>query len=76
MNTLHRELAPISDAAWQQIKDEAVRTLRRHLAARRVVDVHGPAGVDLSAIGNGHVTPVEPGVEPLEARVRTVQPLV
>ena len=44
MNNLHRELAPISDAAWAQIEDEASRTLKRHLAARRVVDVVGPEG--------------------------------
>ena len=39
MNNLHRELAPISDAAWAQIEEEASRTLKRYLAARRVVDV-------------------------------------
>ena len=44
MNNLHRELAPISDAAWADIEDEARRTFTRHVAARRVVDVIGPAG--------------------------------
>ena len=42
MNNLHRELAPISDAAWAHIEEETSRTLKRYLAARRVVDVHGP----------------------------------
>ena len=46
MDNLHRELAPISDAAWSQIEEEATRTLKRHLAGRRVVDVSGPAGFD------------------------------
>ncbi len=53
MNNLHRELAPISDAAWAQIEEEASRTLNRYLAGRRVVDVHGPAGSALSAVGTG-----------------------
>ena len=44
MNNLHRELAPISDAAWAQIEEETTRTLKRYLAGRRVVDVQGPAG--------------------------------
>ena len=44
MDNLHRELAPISDAAWSQIEEEATRTLKRHLAGRRVVDVSGPGG--------------------------------
>ena len=43
MNNLHRELAPISDAAWADIEAEARRTFTRHVAARRVVDVIGPA---------------------------------
>ena len=38
MNNLHRELAPISDAAWAQIEEEAARTLKRYLAGRRLVD--------------------------------------
>jgi uncharacterized linocin/CFP29 family protein len=76
MNNLHRELAPISDAAWSQIEDEATRTLKRHLAARRVVDVHGPSGFDLSAVGTGHVTRIQPALEAVSARLRAVQPLV
>ena len=54
MNNLHRELAPISDAAWAQIEEESSRTFKRDLAGRRVVDVHGPAGSALSAVGTGH----------------------
>jgi uncharacterized linocin/CFP29 family protein len=38
MNNLHRELAPISDAAWSQIEEETTRTFKRHLARRRAVD--------------------------------------
>ena len=44
MNNLHRDLAPISDAAWAQIEEETSRTFKRYLAGRRVVDVHGPEG--------------------------------
>src|SRR5713101_4621862 len=76
MNNLHRELAPISEAAWSQIEDEATRTLKRHLAARRVVDVHGPAGFDFSAVGTGHVARLEPALDSVSAQLRAVQPLV
>ena len=55
MNNLHRELAPISDAAWADIEAEARRTFTRHVAGRRVVDVIGPAGETLSAVGTGHL---------------------
>jgi uncharacterized linocin/CFP29 family protein len=76
MNNLHRELAPISDAAWSQIEEEATRTLKRHLAGRRVVDLNGPAGVDLSAVGTGHLLSLDPPRDGITARLRAVQPLV
>jgi uncharacterized linocin/CFP29 family protein len=76
MNNLYRELAPMSDAAWSQIEDEATRTVKRHMAARRVVDVHGPDGFDLSAIGTGHLTDVESTTDGVSARLRQVKPLV
>lgn len=76
MNNLHRELAPVSDAAWAQIEEEASRTLKRHLAARRVVDVRGPRGFDFPAVATGHVRPVAaPGAD-LEAVQREVKALV
>jgi uncharacterized linocin/CFP29 family protein len=31
MNNLHRHLAPISAEAWEQIEQEASRTLKLHL---------------------------------------------
>jgi uncharacterized linocin/CFP29 family protein len=76
MNNLHRELAPISSAAWAQIEQEAARTIRRHLAGRRVVDVHGPAGEVLSAVGTGHVTGIEGLQDGVLARQRQVMALV
>jgi uncharacterized linocin/CFP29 family protein len=76
MNNLHRELAPISDAAWAQIGEEASRTLKRYLAGRRVVDVHGPAGSALSAVGTGHLSPLHAPAKGITARLREVKPLV
>jgi uncharacterized linocin/CFP29 family protein len=76
MDNLHRELAPVSDAAWAQIGEEATRTLKRHLAARRVVDVHGPDGYEFSAVGTGHVQDVDPPADGVLARQRRVLPLV
>jgi uncharacterized linocin/CFP29 family protein len=76
MNNLHRELAPISAEAWDQIEEEATRTLKRYLAGRRVVDVQGPAGAKLSAIGTGHQKPIVPPADGIQARQREVKPLV
>ena len=76
MNNLHRELAPISEAAWAVIEEEAARTLKRHLAARRVVDMVGPSGPGLSAVGTGHVLPIAPPGEGIQSLRREVKPLV
>src|SRR5271167_4018844 len=76
MNNLHRELAPISDAAWAQIEEETTRTLKRYLAGRRVVDVQGPSGNGLSAVGTGHMKKVAPPRDGILARQREVKALV
>jgi len=76
MNNLHRELAPISDGAWAQIEEEASRTLKRYLAGRRVVDLKGPGGVMLSAVGTGHLRSVEAPGEGILSRQREVKALV
>jgi len=76
MNNLHRELAPISKAAWDQIEEEASRTLKRHLAARRVVDVNGPKGVEFSAVGTGHLRQITTPGDQIEAAARETKALV
>jgi uncharacterized linocin/CFP29 family protein len=76
MNNLHRGLAPISDEAWAQIEEEATRTLKVHLAGRRVVDVQGPGGVALAAVGTGHLRDIPAPEQGIIARQREVKALV
>lgn len=76
MDNLYRELAPISAGAWDQIEDEARRTLKRYLGARRVVDLHGPEGYALSAVGTGHVKSAPELAEGVECARREVSQLV
>src|ERR1700743_2589374 len=76
MNNLHRELAPISDAAWEQIEEETTRTLKRYLAARRVVDVPPPGGLALPGVVTGHLKQISAPAEGILARQREVKPLV
>jgi uncharacterized linocin/CFP29 family protein len=76
MNNLHRELAPISEAAWAQIEEEASRTLKRHLAARRVVDVPDPRGLTLSAVGTGHLHQIEAPGDGIHATLRDAKAIV
>jgi uncharacterized linocin/CFP29 family protein len=62
--------------AWTQIEEETARTLKRYLAGRHVVDVRGPAGTGLSAIGTGHLQTIAPPRDGILARQREVKALV
>lgn len=76
MNNLHRELAPISEAAWVQIEEETTRTLKRYLAGRRVVDVPSPGGVAIPGVATGHLLTITPPAEGIIASQREVKALV
>jgi len=76
MNNLHRELAPISAAAWADLEEEARRTFERHVAGRRIVDVPAPGGLALSAVPTGHRDDVAAPADGVIARTRRVQPVV
>jgi uncharacterized linocin/CFP29 family protein len=76
MNNLHRELAPVSAAAWAGIEEEAKRTFALHAAARKTVDVTGPAGNALAGVGTGHSEAIDPPGAGIEAMLRAWQPVV
>jgi uncharacterized linocin/CFP29 family protein len=58
---LLRDLAPVSDDAWGEIEAEATRTLRHHLAARKLVDFTGPLGYAHSSVSEGRLDRLDPG---------------
>ncbi|MFC4945313.1 family 1 encapsulin nanocompartment shell protein [Pseudonocardia sp. GCM10023141] len=82
MNHLLRELAPIPDAAWKLIDDEARERLVPLLAARRVVDFDGGGRWNRSASNLGRTTalggppPGGPTASGIRVRQRRVLPLV
>ena len=76
MNNLHRELAPVSSEAWSQIEEEVARTFKRSVAGRRVVDVKGPGGVDLSGVGTGHLSSIAAPHHGVSAKLSEVKALV
>jgi uncharacterized linocin/CFP29 family protein len=76
MNHLHRDLAPITDAGWDAIDDEAKTRLTTYLAARKLVDFAGPHGWSYSATNLGRINSIAGPSEGVSAAQRRVLPLV
>jgi uncharacterized linocin/CFP29 family protein len=76
MNHLMRELAPVPEAAWEAIEDEAGQRLATYLAARKLVQFRGPAGWHHSATELGRVESVDGPSDGVSASQRKVLSLV
>lgn len=79
MSTSHllREHAPITDAGWKLIDEEARERLLPGLAARRLVDFSGPHGWEHSATNLGRTAPQPSApVEGVSGLQRRVLPLI
>ncbi|MEX1311155.1 MAG: family 1 encapsulin nanocompartment shell protein [Candidatus Sulfomarinibacteraceae bacterium] len=76
MDSLRRELAPISDTAWKEIEDEAKNALNLNLSGRRIVDVTEPQGHDLAAVNLGRLEVPDSQVGDVHYGIRKVLPLV
>jgi uncharacterized linocin/CFP29 family protein len=77
MNHLLRESAPITEAGWGLIDDEARERLTPALAARKLVDFAGPRGWEHSATNLGRTSPLaDAPVEGVDAAQRRVLAVV
>jgi len=77
MNHLLRGHAPLSDAGWQQLDEEARERLAPALGARKLVDFSGPLGWQHSATNLGRVSALaDPPAEGVSGLRREVLPLV
>jgi uncharacterized linocin/CFP29 family protein len=56
---LYRNLAPISNEAWEEIDERAAEVLKSQLTGRKVVSVSGPHGRDHTVISEGRLVDVE-----------------
>ncbi|MGO1368577.1 MAG: family 1 encapsulin nanocompartment shell protein [Senegalia sp. (in: firmicutes)] len=72
---LKRNLAPISEAMWEEIDDRAKEVLSNYLSARKVVNVSGPKGLEYNAISEGRLETIE-GEEDVCAGIYKVKPLI
>ena len=75
MDMFGRDLAPVSSAALKEIDEQAARTLRANLAARKFADVKGPYGWTYSGVPSGTLDSIQKDGE-VGFGVRGVTPLV
>jgi uncharacterized linocin/CFP29 family protein len=77
MNILKKSLAPLTDAAWDEIKGEAKKVFKASLTAREFVDIDGPNGMDFSAVPTGKlITPQNQSQKGVNYGIRQVLPLI
>lgn len=71
---LYRQLAPITNEAWEEIDKRAEDVLKSYLSARKVVKVNGPKGLDYNVITEGRLTNIKEQ-DDVSFGVYQVQPL-
>lgn len=55
MNILKKSIAPITEKAWKEIKEQASTIFKTHLTAREFVDIEGPTGLEQGGISTGRL---------------------
>ena len=56
---LYRDLAPITEEAWEEIDERAEEVLKSYLTGRKVFKVNGPKGLDYNVISEGRLVHIE-----------------
>lgn len=76
MDILKKNLAPVTDAAWDEINEEASDIFESVLSARKFVDVDGPKGLDFGAVHTGRVDMAGSSDDEVKFGINRVMPLV
>ncbi len=77
MDILKQSIAPLTQAAWGELNEQASNILKSRLTARKFVDVQGPHGWDFSAVNLGRLNVAdEKENNDVQFGIREVQPLV
>lgn len=53
---MHKNIAPVTDKAWDEINDTATEALTSYLSARKSIVVKGPYGKDFGVVSEGRLS--------------------
>lgn len=76
MNNLHRSLAPMSQAAWDDLEETITDRFTQRIAGRRIAAMPEPKGYGFSALPTGTTKDVDCGVTDVVSRAREQFPVV
>ena len=77
MNILKKDLAPITEKAWNEIEEQSDRVVQEYLTSRRLADISGPHGIEFGAISTGKLKiPSNQSKEGVQIGIREVVPLL
>ncbi len=77
MNILKKSIAPITDAAWTEIKERTKQILDLNLTARKFVDIDGPNGLKQGGVSTGRlIIPEEHSDNGINYGIREMLPMV
>lgn len=77
MEILNKNMAPISEATWKEIKKQTKTVLTNSSTARTFVDIDGPHGAQFAAVSTGRFkTPRKEWESGMNYGIRDVMPLV
>ncbi len=77
MNILKKSIAPITEAAWKEITEQASAIFKIHLTARKFVDIEGPTGLEQGGVSTGRlITPKKQSKEGINYGLREIMPFI
>lgn len=56
MDLLKKSLAPITEAAWNEISEQTKKFLNIYLTGRKFIDIDGPNGPEMAGVSTGHLS--------------------
>ena len=77
MNILKKSIAPITDAAWVEIKDRTKQIMNLNLTARKFIDIDGPNGLKQGGVSTGRlIMPSDQSDHGINYGIREMLPMV
>ncbi len=77
MDILKKSIAPITDAAWEEIRERTRQILNLNLTARKFVDIDGPNGLKQGGVSTGRlILPDDHSEQGINYGIREMLPLV